>query len=72
MEDDLDDCADLVRAALLQLAQQLQQKGMPDMAIDLALFETFTQRLMDRSEYAEWREILETALDEDWAEQSIH
>lgn len=71
-EQDIDNYIDIVRAAIEELCDKLEEK-VPVEAVDIAVFESFTQRLLDRNMEQQWRGILESALEgQDWPSQSIH
>lgn len=71
-QQDIDNYIDIVRAAIEELCDKLEEK-VPVEAIDIAVFETFTQRLLDRNMEQQWRAMLESALEEQqWPEQRIH
>jgi hypothetical protein len=71
-QEDTDNYIDIVRAAVEELCDNLEEK-VPVEAIDIAVFECFTQRLLDRNMEPLWRTMLESALeDQEWPTQSIH
>jgi hypothetical protein len=68
----LDDLIDVIRSALDDLAGQLEEQGTAAAAIDFALFETFSDRMIDREGEESWRSVLSAALDEPMERQTLH
>lgn len=68
----LEDLIDVIRTALDDLAEKLEAQGTDSAAIDFALFETFSDRMIDREGEGSWRSVLAAALDEPVERQTLH
>jgi predicted nucleic acid-binding Zn-ribbon protein len=68
----LEDLIDVIRSALDDLAEKLEDQGADAAAIDFALFEAFSDRMIFREGESSWRTVLSSALDEPVEKQTIH
>lgn len=70
--EEFDDIIDVIRSALESLAEKLEEQGTSPAAIDFAMFETFSDRMIDREGEQSWRDILTAALDEPIEKHILH
>lgn len=71
-QQDLDDLIDIIRTALDDLADRLEAEGAAAAAIDFAMFEAFSDRMIYREGEASWRGVLTAALDEPVEHYTLH
>lgn len=71
-QQDLEELIEVIRSALDELAARLEQEGAVAAAIDFAMFETFSDRMINREGEASWRDVLAAALDEPIETQTLH
>jgi len=71
-EDRLEQQTQAVLDILEPIVEELQGQGIESIAISLALFELFTQQFIEQAAEDQWREILETAMEEPWPVNVLH
>lgn len=71
-QQDLDEVIEVIRSALDELALRLEEEGVIGAAIDFAMFEAFSDRMIDREGESAWRDVLTAALDEPIETQTVH
>jgi hypothetical protein len=71
-EDQLEQQTQAVLDILEPIIEELQGQGIESIAISLALFELFTQQFIEQAAEDQWREILETAMEEPWPVNVLH
>ncbi len=67
-----DQMSDLLEITLTALCAKLEESGVDPDFITGALFNQFTQRLCDLNDREQYDMILESALESEWDEQTLH
>lgn len=71
-EQNLEDLIDVIRSALDKLAEKLEDQGTDAAAIDFAMFEAFSDRMIFREGEQSWRDVLSSALNEPIEKHILH
>lgn len=69
---DLEDQAEIIAQALEHFCSEIEAKGMDPAILDAMLLAVFSQRMADVGDRASYEELLNSALEDEWEEHSLH